>query len=79
MTSAPEIKHAPGSAAVALIGYGRVSTRDQSPAAQEAELREAEKVMHGVGECLRERRQAQYPPVGHQQQAPRRRRPTVKR
>lgn len=30
-----------GSVAVTIIGYGRVSTREQNPQAQEAELREA--------------------------------------
>jgi DNA invertase Pin-like site-specific DNA recombinase len=40
---------------VALIGYGRVSTRDQSPAAQEAELLEAgcERVFIDHGESSR--------------------------
>lgn len=40
---------------MALIGYGRVSTRDQSPAAQEAELREAgcERVFIDHGESSR--------------------------
>ena len=40
---------------MALIGYGRVSTRDQSPASQEAELIEAgcERVFIDHGESSR--------------------------
>lgn len=47
---------------MALIGYGRVSTRDQSPAAQEAELREVgcERVFIDHGESSRAQQRPEW-------------------